>query len=454
MIEEYKGHLPDSMLEDCAKKFEELKLTKKQQEDVLNKLKHDFNAAKITPGEAIGIITAESFGEPGTQMTLSVFHFAGVAEFAVTLGLPRLIEILDARKEMATPLIEVYVEKPDNKEPDKVKKIAASIKETKLSEIASEFAINLAKLQIEVIPNKQAMKDFGISDQYMIDSLQKEIKTASIKEADGKLIIKTKAKENELLETYKLKEKLKDVYIKGVRGITSVLPVKQENEFVIIATGTNLKDALQVKGVDTTRTRANNPFEAVKILGIEAARQVIIDEIVKAFEDQGLDINIRHAMFVADLMTATGEIKGITRSGITGEKESVLARASFETPIKHIINEVKKTYIKNESIKLNIALNYGGKKELIEALRDAVRGGIDVSKISEQTLEKHLYTNGQPDPELVIRTGGRVRLSNFLLWQTAYSELYFTKTLWPDFDGESLKRAISWYQKQKRNFGG
>lgn len=338
MIEEYKGHLPDSMLEDCAKKFEELKLTKKQQEDVLNKLKHDFNAAKINPGEAIGIITAESFGEPGTQMTLSVFHFAGVAEFAVTLGLPRLIEILDARKEVATPLIEVYVEKPDNKEPDKVKKIAALIKETKLSEIASEFAINLAKLQIEVAPNKQAMKDFGISDQYMIDSLQKEIKTASIKEADGKLIIKTKAKENELLETYKLKEKLKDVYIKGVRGITSVLPVKKENEFVIIATGTNLKDALQVKGVDATRTKANNPFEAVKILGIEAARQVIIDEIVKAFEDQGLDIDIRHAMFVADLMTATGEIKGITRSGITGEKESVLARASFETPIKHIVN--------------------------------------------------------------------------------------------------------------------
>ncbi len=121
--------------------------------------------------------------------------------------------------------------------------------------------------------------------------------------------------------------------------------------------------------------------------------------------------------------------------------------------IKKIIEEIKKTYIKNESIKLNIALNYGGKKELVEAIREIVKEGIDVRKINDEIIAKHLYTNGQPDPELVIRTGGRVRLSNFLLWQTAYSELYFTKQLWPDFDGESLKKAIVWYQNQKRNFG-
>lgn len=121
--------------------------------------------------------------------------------------------------------------------------------------------------------------------------------------------------------------------------------------------------------------------------------------------------------------------------------------------IKNLIAALKKTYIKNESIKLNIALNYGGKKELVEAIRDIVKKGIDVKKINEELIEKHLYTNGQPDPELVIRTGGRVRLSNFLLWQTAYSELYFTKTLWPDFSKKELKNAVSWYQNQKRNLG-
>lgn len=121
--------------------------------------------------------------------------------------------------------------------------------------------------------------------------------------------------------------------------------------------------------------------------------------------------------------------------------------------IKSIINEIRKTYIKNESIKLNLALNYGGKKELIEAIKQMVKQGINIDKLNEQMLAKHLYTNGQPDPELVIRTGGRSRLSNFLLWQTAYSEFYFTKTLWPDFDEKELKKAILWYQNQKRNFG-
>ena len=121
--------------------------------------------------------------------------------------------------------------------------------------------------------------------------------------------------------------------------------------------------------------------------------------------------------------------------------------------IKRIIAQIKNTYIKNESIKLNIALNYGGKRELLDAIKDIVNKGIEVDKINEKLVEKHLYTNGQYDPELVIRTGGRSRLSNFLLWQKAYSEFYFTKTLWPDFDGRELKKAISWYQQQKRNFG-
>src|SRR3989344_316008 len=121
--------------------------------------------------------------------------------------------------------------------------------------------------------------------------------------------------------------------------------------------------------------------------------------------------------------------------------------------IKNLINQIKKTYIKSESIKLNIALNYGSKKEMIKAIKDIVKKGIDVKKINEELIDKHLYTNGQSDPDLVIRTGGRSRLSNFLLWQTAYSELYFTRTLWPDFDKTELKKAIDWYKEQKRNFG-
>lgn len=121
--------------------------------------------------------------------------------------------------------------------------------------------------------------------------------------------------------------------------------------------------------------------------------------------------------------------------------------------IQQIITGLKSTYIENESIRVNIALNYGGKRELISAIKDIVKEGIDVDKINDELIKKHLYTRDQEDPELVIRTGGKIRLSNFLLWQTAYSELYFSEKLWPDFDAEDLKTSIEWYQAQQRNFG-
>ncbi|EKD91342.1 MAG: Undecaprenyl diphosphate synthase [uncultured bacterium] len=137
-----------------------------------------------------------------------------------------------------------------------------------------------------------------------------------------------------------------------------------------------------------------------------------------------------------------------------GVKVSILGQLEgLPQAIKNMVGELKKTYIENESIKLNIALNYGGKKELLDAVKNIIKKGVDVNKINETTIDEHLYTKGDTNPELVIRTGGRIRLSNFLLWQTAYSELYFSKKLWPDFTPEDLKKAIIWYQTQQRNFG-
>ncbi len=121
--------------------------------------------------------------------------------------------------------------------------------------------------------------------------------------------------------------------------------------------------------------------------------------------------------------------------------------------IKKIIEELRKTYIQNETIELNIALNYGGKRELITAIQEAIKDGIDINKLSEEDIAQRLYTKGQPDPELVIRTGGRIRTSSFMLWQTGYSELYFCDKLWPDFSPEDLRKAVAWYQQQSRNFG-
>ena len=338
LFKDYEGKLTKKIIEEVKAEVKEQGLTKDQTKKVLEYLKEEYDTAKISPGEAIGILTAESFGEPGTQMTLNVFHFAGVAEVSVTQGLPRLIEILDARKEISTPSMEIYLKKGVSKDMAEVKRVAALIKETKLNEIATEFSIDLTKLQVEVQLNQHRLKDLKLKPDQVAEALNANMKGVKASVNGEKIIIKTKAEENELMETYKIKEKSKEVFIKGVKGITQVLPVKNNEEYVIITAGSNLKDVIEIEEVDETRTTTNSLFEVSKVFGVEAARQNIIREAQRVIEDQGLDVDIRHIMFIADAMTTSGTIKGITRSGITGEKKSVLARASFETPLKHLIN--------------------------------------------------------------------------------------------------------------------
>lgn len=202
------------------------------------------------------------------------------------------------------------------------------------------------------------------------------------------------------------------------------------------------------------------------IKGHEAGAETL-EKIVEAAAKMGVKTLTVYALSTENIKErAKREVLGLFRLLQTGYQTQLKKMMSkgvrvailgelngLPKTIQKIIKEIKSVYIKNEAIKLNIALNYGGRRELIEAVKDIVREGINVKKINEGTINGHLYTNGQPEPELVIRTGGRVRLSNFLLWQTAYSELYFSKKLWPDFSPQDLKKAISWYQDQQRNFG-
>ncbi len=338
MIESYKGKIPDLLIEEFEKISKEDNLTKIQKEAVLKALEKRYDSYKVNPGEAVGIVTAESFGEPGTQMTLKVFHFAGVSELNVTVGLPRLIEIFDARKEASTPSMEIYLKKPYNKDIKKAKKLAALIKEVKLRELSNEFLINIIKGHIEISLNKRNMRDLGIKDDLMINSLKNKFKKTIVrKSAGGNIIIKPEG-ETILKDIYKLKEKVKETFIRGVEGITQVLPIKQNNEFVILTMGSNLKEVIKLDLVDETRTISNNIFEVASVFGIEAARESVVYEAKKVIEDQGLDVDVRHILFIADLMCSSGVVKGVTRSGVTSEKESVLARASFETPLKHLVN--------------------------------------------------------------------------------------------------------------------
>jgi len=288
---------------------------------------------KVAPGEAIGIVTAQSFGEPSTQMTLNVFHFAGISEMQVTLGLPRLIEIFDARKRPSTPSMEIYLEKGYNNE-ESAKIIAEKIKEVKLKEIASSITVNFTDKKLEIQIDKKAVKQLHVSLDTIIKRLEE--KKFKVKLHKDEMIVK--AENLDFKELYKLKEKIKDTVISGIQGITQVLPVKRENEYVILTAGSNLREVFKVKGINTNRTITNDVYEIAEVLGIEAARQAIINETLKVIEFQGLDIDTRHVKLVADAMTISGEIKGTTRMGIINEKSSVLARASFETPIQHFVN--------------------------------------------------------------------------------------------------------------------
>ena len=327
--------LPTSLIEEIKESSKGLNEAERRK--ILKRVREEYYKAKIVPGEAIGIITAESFGEPGTQMILRVFHFAGVAEMSINLGLARLIELFDARKTPSTPLTVIYLKHGYKTDLDKVKIIAASIKETKLRDIADEFSFNLTHFRIEVILNKKEMKELKITDSQLLATLKEDFPDMDIKLEDDSLRIKPKEKDL-LSNLYKMKEKLKDANIKGIKGVRQVTPVKKDNEYIIYCTTDNLEKIFEVEGVDIMQTVTNNPFVIAELMGIEAARQVIINEALEVIKNQGLDIDIRHVMFLADVMTNTGIIKGITRTGITSEKESVLARASFETPIKHMVN--------------------------------------------------------------------------------------------------------------------
>ena len=359
IISEFEDKLPPKIIEEIrsniSKGISDTKLKK-----IMEATYEEYKDARVTPGEAVGLISAESIGEPGTQMTLNTFHFAGVAEMNVTLGLPRIIEILDGRKELDNPMMEIYLKKPyaTGRKIEDLRHLALQIKETKLKDISTEFTINIADFTIEVKLDKDKMKEIDITNNKIIDAISKHLKGYNIKDNKDSLALKARSKEDVFNDAYKTKEKIKDITIKGIKGIVQVLPVKREDEFVIITAGSNLADVLQLEEVDAYRTTTNNIFEIEQVLGIEAARQSIINEIFKVIESQGLNVDVRHIMLVADTMCVSGTLKGITRYGVVSDKSSVLARASFETPIKHIINAALVGEVDNlDSVVENVMVN-------------------------------------------------------------------------------------------------
>ncbi len=387
VFKEYEEKLPLKILDEVKELVPSSTAVSKVRL-IMEKIYQEYQETSVAPGEAVGLISAQSIGEPGTQMTLNTFHFAGVAEMNVTMGLPRIIEILDARKTIKTPSMEIYLKSPYNKA-DKVKGMAQQIRELKLKEVLSEINVNIADLTIEILLDKAALDKHHLTTKKVTAALGKAVRSIKVlKEKPSLIIVKSKAKDAVLHNLYKLKEKIKDAYVMGIKGITQVLPVRRGNEYIIVTAGTNLKDILDVPQVDSTRTVSNDIFEVAEILGVEAARQVIINEVYNVMETQGLNVDIRHVMLVADAMCTEGLIKGVTRYGVLLEKASVLARASFETPIKHLTNaslvgEVDELNSVVENVMLNQYIPVGtGLPSLITKIKEEVKEK-DLEKKSE-----------------------------------------------------------------------
>jgi DNA-directed RNA polymerase subunit A" len=336
IFEEYADRLPLKILTDLEAAMPK-NASQSKMKKILDLVVEEYENMKVEAGECVGLVGAESIGEPGTQMTLDTFHFAGVSEMNVTMGLPRLIEVLDARKTISTEMMEIYLKPPYNTGQD-IKKIAEKLKETNFNEYISEISIDVLEASMTVVLDKVKMHLVDATPDKLIKILQKAFKNFEFKAQGDTITLRSSAKDDKLKEVYRLKEKIKDVYINGVKGITMVLPVKRSEEFLIVTKGSNLRKVLDVEGVDTARTTCNNIYEVEEVLGIEAARQAIINEVNKVLDNQGIDIDVRHIMLVADTMTMNGHLLGISRYGIVKEKPSVLARASFETPLKHIFN--------------------------------------------------------------------------------------------------------------------
>jgi undecaprenyl diphosphate synthase len=133
-------------------------------------------------------------------------------------------------------------------------------------------------------------------------------------------------------------------------------------------------------------------------------------------------------------------------------------REKLSLPLRLAMTNIEEETKHNSNLVLNIAINYGGRAELCSALKSIgeiiLQGNIVPSQITQNLISEHLFTAGLPDPDLLIRTGGELRISNFLLWQIAYTELWFTKTFWPDFSKKQFWQAINDYEKRVRKFGG
>ena len=334
-------------------------LTPIDAEKVLNTSQSFIATARADPHEAVGITTAQSIGEPGTQMTMRTFHYAGVATVNVTQGLPRIIEIVDARKVPKTPTMLIYLEelnsknKPLNTNEKEVRKIAAGLEMTTTLDIA-KINVEVTQRHITLELSNPNMRLKAMTGAEVRDKLSRALRLYIQADNEDRpkvlTIIPGISKEDDLATlasdppTYtallQLEEKIKKLRLKGLADVARANvqgPSRDTGEYYISTIGSNLAKVSEFAGVDRARTYTNNIEEINQYLGVEAARQAIINEMFDTLEGAGLDVDIRHLLTVADVMSSEGTVRAIGRHGVSGTKHSILARSAFEVTVTHLL---------------------------------------------------------------------------------------------------------------------
>ncbi|MHA1148802.1 MAG: DNA-directed RNA polymerase subunit A'' [Promethearchaeota archaeon] len=344
ILDEYLQELGDDgipldLIEKVRDRIKDEELEEEQLEYLLNKIFINYNNAIMESSEPAGTVAAQSIGEPGTQMTLRTFHYAGVEEFSVTQGLPRLIEIVDARRFPSTPQMEIYLEEGYRENETVALQVHNRIEQIRIEQIISDADLDFIDWNIIINLIPEICEKKGVDIDEIPEILKRYKKKGSIKRDGNSIIIDPGIEDLQSLQ--KIREKILKKVIKGIRGVKRGLlsPVNEdESEWGIKTEGTNLQGVIQIEGVDATRTVSNHIHEVEKLFGIEAARNMIIRESQKVLEQQGLDVDLRHLLILADLMTVSGTIQSIGRHGISGSKSSVFARAAFEVTVNQLLD--------------------------------------------------------------------------------------------------------------------
>src|SRR5579864_5711184 len=330
ILAKYEGNLNKRLFKELGERLADANLTEEGVKNVIDRVMESIDYATVEPGEASGIVAAQSIGEPGTQMTLRTFHFAGVKERDVTLGLPRLMELVDARKIPAKPSMDVYLTPEYGHSKEKALKVANDLLFTKVGSVVEYSEVDPTE-GIKLHVNEAMLAERDVKAEDVAEAMETGKRNAQL-EKGGK-VIRVNVENADLSTLFTLRNKLMNMKLKGIPGITRVTVVQDNDEWVIQTAGSNLAKVIAVPGVDTKRITTNNIHEVAQVLGIEAARATLIREVMSTLDEQGLEVDIRHIFLVADLMTSKGYLQQIGRHGIAGTKTSVLARAAFEITV-------------------------------------------------------------------------------------------------------------------------